>query len=221
MLTALRHGRVAGLRITVACARSLDEEPTDVYLLDLDPAAPTTSPDAAPGRFDEVPYLEHLEPVLDAAGGPPSWVVEVSRSHRSDSDGVGQAHLSVVLGTGKAPYAAGPAPDLTPVVRAAFASMAGPSDAAVTVSAPVPAPSRDEAVAAAASAVSRAFPGIDSAALAVTDEEHHAEELRWSIGLVVAGEARFVVQLGFVPGAPTSAHVHRLPVGEVVDSVGP
>ena len=38
MLTSLRQGRVAGLRVTVACARSLDDVPHDVYLLDLTPA---------------------------------------------------------------------------------------------------------------------------------------------------------------------------------------
>lgn len=209
MLTALRQGRVVGLRITVACARSLDEEPSDVYLLDVGPSA------LGMGRFDEVPYLENLEPVLDAAGGPPSWVVEVGRSHRSDPDALGQARLTVLLGTGGAPYAAGPGPDLTPVVRASLAGMVG------STSDGRDAPDRDEALAAAVSAVVYAFPDVDPQALSITDEEHHAEEVRWTVGLMVPGRVRYVVQLGFVPGAPTSAHVHRLPAGEVVDSVGP
>jgi hypothetical protein len=199
MLTALRQGRVAGLRITVACARSLDEMPSDVYLLELGPTDETA---LGEGRFDEVRYLEYLEPVLDAAGGPPSWVVDVTRTHRSDHDGVGKAHLSVLLGMGRPPSGTGPDPDLTPAP-------------------PAVEPTRDEALAAAADAVTHAFLGIDPDILSLTDEEHHAAERRWSVGLAVPGVARFQVQLGFVPGAPTSAHVRRLPVSEVVDSVGP
>lgn len=214
MLTALRQGRVAGLRITVACARSLDETPFDVYLLDL---APTNESADGEGRFDEVSYLEHLEPVLDAAGGPPSWVVDVVRTHRSDRDGVGQAYLAVLLGTGRVPSATGPDPDLTPVVRSAFARMTRPP--APPAAADVPA--RDEAIAAATAAVVHAFPGVEPGALSLTDEEHHAAERRWTVGVASPGVARFQVQLGFVPGAPTSAHVRRMPVGEVVDSVGP
>jgi hypothetical protein len=212
MLTALRQGRVAGLRITVSCARSLDEAPHDVYLLEFGPTSESAGRD---GRFDEVPYLEYLEPVLDAAGGPPSWVVDVVRTHRSDRDGVGQAYLSVLLGTGRSPDVTRPDPDLTPVVQAAFTRMIG------APTPPAGAPARDEAIAAAEAAVAHAFPGVDPKALSLTDEEHHAAELRWSVGLSVQGVARFQVQLGFVPGAPTSAHVHRMPVGEVVDSVGP
>ena len=38
MISALRQGRVDGLRVVVACARSLDDVPHDVYLHDLAPA---------------------------------------------------------------------------------------------------------------------------------------------------------------------------------------
>ena len=210
MLTALRQGRVVGLRIMVACSTSLEEMPHDAYLLDLAPANPT----AGGGRFDEVPYLECLEPVLDAAGGPPSWVVDVSRTHRSDRDGVGQAHVSVLLATGKTPTVSGP--QLTDVVRSAFSRMtqlpAPPASSAALGHA--------EAIAAATAAVAEAFPHMDTGALSLTDEEHHAAEQRWSLGLALEGLTRFQVLLGLVPGVPASAHVHRAPMGEVVDSVG-
>ncbi len=212
MLTALRQGRVAGLRITVACARSLEEMPSDVYLLEL---GPTDERALGEGRFDEVPYLEHLEPVLEAAGGPSAWVVDVTRTHRSEHEGVGRAHLSVLLGTGRASLATGRAPDLTPLVQEAFARIIHP---------PVPSavePTRDEALALATAAVTHAFLGVAPEALSLTDEEHHAAERQWSVGLAMPGVARFQVQLGFVPGAPSSAHVRRMPVSEVVDSVGP
>lgn len=216
MLTALRQGRVDGLRVTVACARSLDEMPYDVYLLDLVTPSQTVP---GGGRFDEVPYLECLEPVLDAAGGPPSWVVEVTRTHRSDHDGVGQAQLSVLLAVGKAPSAPGPNPDLTAVVRSAFTQMAHPP-AAQEAREAVEGLSHGQALTAAIAAIAHGFPGIDPKALSLTDEEHHAAEGRWSLGLALPEVARFQVQLGLVPGALASAHVRRMPVGEVVDSVG-
>lgn len=211
MITALRKGRVDGLRVTVACAGTLEDVPHDVYLLDLAPAATT-----ADDRFDEVPYLESLEPVLDFAGGPPSWVVNVSRTHRGDRDGLGHAHLSVLLAVGGPPASGEPVPDLTPVMRSAFSRM-------VARFAPAPpAPlARDDALAAAAAAVGHAYPDIDAQRLSLTDEEHHTDDGHWSVGLSVPGADRFRVLLGLVPGLHGSAHVHRMPPHEVVDSIGP
>ena len=217
MLIALREGRVTGLRVTVACARLLDEEPYDVYLLDV----ATLEPPAKGGDpFDEAPYLQSLEPVLDAAGPEASWVVEVARSHRSDRDGLGQARVSLLLGMGRAPSEIGPDRDLTAAVRSAFTRMARPP-ASLPAAQPSARPLvRGDALTAATGAVAHSFPGVDLGGLALTDEEHHADEGRWSLGLALPGVARFQVELGFVPGEPASAHLRRMPVGEVVDSVG-
>lgn len=212
MLSSLRQGRVASLRVTVACTRSVDEVPHDVYLVDLTPAGDQT---AEGGRFDEVSLLECLEPVLDAAGGPPSWVVNVARSHRSDRDGLGEAHLSILLAVDENAPSAQPVRDLTGVVRAAFATVARTSRAAGD------ALLRGDAISGARAAVAHAFPGVDPQGLSLTDEEHHEAEGRWSVGLAQPGATRYQVQLGFVPEVPASAHVHRAPLGEVVDSVGP
>src|SRR5262245_32271649 len=152
MLTALRQGRVAGLRVTVACAETLDELPHDLYVLDLSP--PTD--ESAAGRFDEIPYLECLEPVLDAVAGPPSWVVDVARTHRSDRDGLGEAQLSVLLATGRKTYATDPDPDLTDVVQASLTRMVEVSSALGGDSAM----GRSEAVAAGTAAVVRGFPDV-------------------------------------------------------------
>ena len=212
MLTALRQGRVAGVRVTVACARTLDEVPHDVYLLDLTPSGEA---EAGGGRFDEVPYLECLEPVLDALGGSLSWLADVARTHSSDRDGVGQARLSVLLAFDTPPSSDGPGPDLAALVRSAMARMAAP------LTPPEEAPlARGDAITVATAAVAHAFPHLDPQGLSLTDEEHHATEGRWSVGFAQPGVARFQVQLGFVPGVRTSAHVRSLPVGEVVDSVG-
>jgi hypothetical protein len=210
MITALRNGRVDGLRVLVACARSLDDVPHDVYLLDL---APTTAA-VAGSRFDEVPYLECLEPVLDSAGGS-AWVVEVSRTHRADRDGLGEAHVSVLLAVGRPPPDGSPAPDLTPLMAEAFSRMVG------RFAPGSPGPQRVDALGAAAAAVAHAYPGVDAHSLSLNDEEHHADDGCWTVGLAVPGVTRFRVQLGLSPGLPGSTHVHRMPSGEVVDSVGP
>ncbi|MBC9824141.1 hypothetical protein [Terrabacter sp. MAHUQ-38] len=212
MITALRKGLVDGLRVVVAGARSLDDVPHDVYLADLAPAAAA----AADGGFDEVPYLECLEPVLELAGGAPSWVVDVSRTHRGDRGGVGQAHLSVLIAVGAPPAAGGSVPDLTPVMRSAFSRMV-----AQFAPAPPVALARPDALDAAVAAVGHAYPDVDPGRLSLTDEEHHADQGQWSFGLSAPGATRFRVLLGLVPGLPGSAHVHRMPLGEVVDSVGP
>lgn len=210
MISALRKGRVDGLRIVVACARTLDDVPHDVYLLDL---VPTT--EAVSGsRFDEVPYLECLEPVLGSSDGAPPWVVEVSRTHRSDRDGLGAARLSVLLAVGDRPADGGPAPDLTPLVAEAFSRMVG------RYAPDSPVPDRADALSAARAAVAHAYGEVDPRTLALTDEEHHADEGCWTVGLAVVGATRFRVQLGLAPGLPASTHVHRVPLGEVVDSVG-
>ncbi|GAB3878587.1 hypothetical protein [Terrabacter terrigena] len=210
MISALRKGRVDGLRIVVACARSLDDVPHDVYLLDL---VPTTEA-VAGSRFDEVPYLECLEPVLDSSDGALPWVVEVARVHRADRDGLGEARLSVLLGVGSPPPDGAPAPDLTPVMAEAFSRMVG------RFAPDSPVPDRADALSAATSAVAHAYLDVDPRALSLTDEEHHADDGCWTVGLAVPGAARFRVQLGLAPGLPASTHVHRVPQGEVVDSVG-
>ena len=210
MISALRKGRVDGLRVVVACARSLDDVPHDVYLLDL---VPTTEA-VARSRFDELPYLECLEPVLGAADDALPWVVEVSRTHRGDRDGVGRAQLSVLLAVGQPPADGGPAPDLTPLMAEAFSRMVGRFAPAA------PAPDRSDALRAARSAVAHAYPDVGTRMLSLTDEEHHADEGCWTVGLAVPGATRFRVQLGLAPGLPASTHVHRMPAGEVVDSVG-
>lgn len=215
MLTALRQGRVDSLKVAVTVARSLEDAPHDVYLVDV----AIEQQETGGGRFDEVPYLESLEPVLEAAGRPSTWTVDIARTHRSDRNGVGQAHLSVQLATGRAPSAVGPDLDLTEAVRAAFGQLvpgAGPG-----AGQGAGALSRDEALAAAHDAVTNAFPDIDAAALSLTEEENHAAEGRWTLGLMLAGATRFQVHLGLVHGHSLSAHVRRLQASEVVDSVGP
>jgi hypothetical protein len=127
---------------------------------------------------------------------------------------MGEAHLSVLLAMGSSATATELGRDLTPVVQSAFAKLAATSQAAERTL------SRGDAITAARAAVAHAFPGVDPAGLSLTDEEHHEAEGRWSMGLAQPGVTRYQVQLGFVPGAPASAHVHRMPLGEVVDSVG-
>jgi hypothetical protein len=215
MVTMPRLGRVSRLRVTVAVARSLDQLPHEVYLLDL-----TLPEDSGPGgaRFDEVPWLEDLEPVLAAGGALPEWVVDVTRTHRSDGDGGGggQARVAVLLARGSDPAAPWPEPDLAAPVRAAFTRMAaraGSQD-------PVAAVRHEAALAAATAAVAELFGDVDSGLLSLTDEEHHAAEGSWSLGLALPGVARFRVQVGLVPTSPASVQVRRMPVAEVVDSVG-
>jgi hypothetical protein len=212
MGATLREERVAELEVTVSIAAARDREPHDVYLIEV--ALGTDDGRGAAG-FDEAPFLEDLEPLLTAAGPSPQWAVDVSRAHRSDEGARGRARISLVLAPAGDP--AGPdEPDVTAAVRDAFARVAARSTPSTT---PVEL-SHDAALAEARTAVARLFAGIDSRDLGLTDEEHHALEGSWSLGLALPGVARFRVHVGLVSAVPHSVHVRRMPVGEVVDSVG-
>lgn len=212
MVTTLRESRVASLTVTVSVAPTLGGDPHDVYLLEV--ALPRGS-DAGEEGFDDAPVLEDLEPVLDAAGPRPEWAVEVSRTHRSDGGGSGQAQVSVLLASPTSPDTLAAEPDLTAAVQDAFtrvlARLAPPAGEAL---------SHDAALAEARAAVARLTTDLDSRQLALTVEEHHAVDGSWMLGLAWPGVARFRVRVGLVEAAPRSVHVRRLPVAEVVDSVG-
>jgi hypothetical protein len=211
MGATLREERVAELEVVVSVATDLDREPHDVYLLEV-----ALETDGGPGAagFDEAPFLEDLEPLLTAVGSSSRWAVDVSRTHRSDEGGRGRARISLMLAPAAEP-AASAEPDLTAAVQDAFARVAARSTPSTTVDL-----SHDDALAEARTAVARHFPGIDSRDLGLTDEEHHAVEGSWSLGLGLPGVARFRAQVGLVTSVPHSVHVRRMPVGEVVDSVG-
>lgn len=213
MAATLREEGVAGLQVTVSIAAALDREPHDVYLLEV--ALPGEGGLGVKG-FDEAPILGDLEPLLAAVGpSAPEWVVDVSRTHRSDEVGGGRAQISLLL-VASGPAALPASPDLTGTVQEAFARIGARAAASTT---PVD-HSHDAALAEARAAVVRLYPEIDRADLGLTDEEHHASEGSWSMGLVLPGVARFRVRVGLVPAVPHSVHVRRMPVGEVVDSVG-
>lgn len=217
MGATLREERVAELEVTVSVATDLDREPHDVYLLEVALRSEGESGEDGRGAagFDEAPILEDLEPLLSAAGPSAQWAVDVSRTHRSDEGARGRARISLMLAPAADP-AAPAEPDVAAAVQDAFARVAArstPSTAAADLS-------HDAALAEARTAVARLFPGIDSRDLGLTDEEHHALEGSWSLGLGLPGVARFRVQVGLVAAVPHSVHVRRMPVGEVVDSVG-
>jgi hypothetical protein len=233
MGATLREELVAELEVTVSVASELDREPHDVYLLEV--ALPTEDGPGADGPgeggpgpggphadgpgaagFDEAPFLEDLEPLLAAAGPSPQWAVDVSRTHRSDEGARGRARVLLVLAPQSDPGALPAQLDLTAAVHDAFARVAARSTPLTT---PV-ALSHEAALAEARAAVARLLPGLDSRDLGLTDEEHHAVEGSWSLGLALPGVARFRVRVGLVAGVPHSVHVRRMPVGEVVDSVG-
>ena len=56
--------------------------------------------------------------------------------------------------------------------------------------------------------------------LMVSDEEHHTEPHRWTLGLVGADLTRFHVDIGAAAGDPHTARLRRLAAAEVSDSLG-
>lgn len=207
MTGALDLGRVDELHVRLTYGRSFEGPVHDVFVLD-------TRPGSATGSFDERPYLELLEPVLQAPGGDRApAVVHLNRTHRSGVEGPDEAEIVVALATGRS----------TPVERAvvdtvgsAFRTMLDRAGAEP----PAELLDHDHALLEARLRLARGYAGVDPDLLSVSDEEHGPAPGTWSVGLVLAGRARFGVRIGFVDGDARTTHIRRLRGSEVVDSLG-
>lgn len=207
MAASLRPHHVDQVRVSLSYGAVLDGPAHDVFLLQLRPRR-------VEDVFDEVPYLELLEPVLHQHGAAPDpCVLQVTRTHRSWTGSPGEAEIALTLSTGRArPVGNGQAAVARDAMRSLLQwggdGQAGPLR-------------RRDALSAARELVRRAYPEARHDTLLVTDEEHLASAGMWSIGLAVPGApARFGAVLGFVDGHPRTAHLRRMPGSEVVDSVG-
>lgn len=202
----LQIGRIDQVRVRVGYSRTPDGPAYEVFLLDL-PGAGTD------GTFDEVPYLEALEPILYALADPPlDYSVHVDRS-RTSRAAAGDVEIRVSLTTGSTSIAFG-ATALDGVKNAfrTVLEVAGPPESPVL--------RHDEAIARAMVRVEEAFPDVHSDVLSVSEEEHRAAQGSWSVGLRTRELDRYLVVVGFLDGYAGSAHVRHEPRGEVLDAVG-
>lgn len=205
MSSTLDLGQVGALRVSVTFGAVLEEPAHDVFLLDAGPLPST-------GQFDEGPYLDLLAPLLPPRPSKRErWVVSVNRTHRSGTPGPGVAEIAIAVASRRTP---GAGPETVESVRSAFRQILARAGApgAATLDHP-------EALSEARRQVQRAFPEAPADRLAVTDEEHHAAQGMWSVGLALAMQARFEVLVGFVDGDPGTVRIRRTG-SEIVDSVG-
>ena len=203
----LQLGRVDQVRVRVGYGRTPDGPAYEVFLLDL-PEAGTG------GTFDEMPYLEALEPILYAlADAPLDYSVHVDRSRTSWSSAAGDVEIRVSLTTGSTSTTLG-ATALDAVTNAfrTVLDLAGPSEPLLL--------GHDEAIARARARVEEAFPEVHSDVLSVSEEEHRAAQGSWSVGLRTRDLDRYLVVVGFLDGYAGSAHVRHEPRSEVLDAVG-
>jgi len=203
----LQLGRIDQVRVRVGYGRTPDGPAYEVFLLDL-PEAGTG------GTFDEMPYLEALEPILYAlADRPLDYSVHVDRSRTSRGSAAGDVEIRVSLTTGSTSIALG-ATALDAVANAfrTVLKLAGPPKPLVL--------GRDEAIARAMARVEEAFPEVHSDVLSVSDEEHRAAQGSWSVGVRTRDLDRYLVVVGFLDGYAGSAHVRHEPRSEVLDAIG-
>lgn len=205
MFGELDLDRVDELRIKVAYTSQPEAPSHEVFLLDV------RIPE--PGTFDEQGCLEDLEPIVAARGqSPHSCIVRRMRTHKSGSGRDGEAEISVIVTTGDVHAVDG---STTEAVTTAFRDILQRVKAADASSL-----DHDAAIVEARTRVAKAYPEVSAASLAVTDEEHLAHARMWSVGMAQGTATRYQVMLGFVHGVRGTAHVRRMPAGEVVDSVG-
>lgn len=202
----LRVDRVDQLHVRLTYSHLVEGPPHDVFLLDVEAVAST--------RFDETAYLDILEPVLHTHGeAADACSVRVSRTHRSWSASAGEAEIAIALATGRADTTDHGS---TEAVRSAFRQLLSLAEDENPASF-----TYQEAITEARLRVERAYADVHADRLSVTDEEHHASQGLWSVGLVhLPTRARFRVVLGFVDGDLRTAHIRRVADGEVVASVG-
>jgi hypothetical protein len=202
----LNLGSVDQMRVRVDYGRMLDGPSHDVFLLDMQVAATEA--------FDEMPYLEALEPILYAGAETPLvYSVNVNRHHTSWGSALGEAEIRLNLTTGR--MSAMLAPTALDAVTLAFRRVREHAGGPVR-----PKLRHDDAIALARVRVEEAYPEVHSDALSVSDEEHRAAHDSWSIGLRTKDLDRYVVVIGFLDGYAGSAHVRHQPRSEVLDSVG-
>lgn len=207
MTGALDLDLVDELHVRLTYARTFEGPVHDVFLVDVR-AAPSS------GRFDERPYLDLLEPVLRSPGG--DWapaLVQVTRTHRSGSAAGGVADIAVTLATGRSRPVERAVVDTVASVFRTLLDRAG-------AEAPAEILDHDQALLEARLRLERGHDEVDADLLTVSDEEHVPASGLWSVGLVLAGRARFGVRIGFVDGDARTTHIRRLRGSEIVDSVG-
>jgi hypothetical protein len=203
----LHLGKVDQVRVRVAYSRMLDGPAYDVFLLDIPGVG-------AEGAFDEMPYLETLEPILYAdERAPRDYSVHVNRNHTSWGAAAGDVEIRVNLMGGRMSTTLTAA--ALDAVTDAFRTVLGRGSAPESVEL-----LEDEAVASACARVEEAYPEVHSDVLSVSEVEHRAAERAWSVGLRTHDLDRYLVLLGFLDGYAGSAHIRHEPRSEVLDSVG-
>ncbi|MCW2768443.1 MAG: hypothetical protein JWO11_4402 [Nocardioides sp.] len=203
----LSLGRVDQLRVRVAYGRKLDGPSHHVFLLDV----PLAGVEEA---FDEMPYLEALEPILYAgAGAPREYSVHLNRHHTSVGAVAGRVEIGMDLTTGgRTSTLSTPALDAVTLAFRSVLDRAGGSEHLEL--------RHDDAIVRARVQVHEAYPELNPDELSVSDEEHRAAQGSWSVGLRTSDLNRYVVVVGFLDGYPGSAHILHEPRSEVLDSVG-
>ena len=202
----LNLGRVDLVRVRVSYGRMLEGPEHDVFLLDLPGGGEEEEP------FDEMPYLEALEPILYSDTETPSvYSVHVNRSHTSWGSGAGDVEIRMSLTTGLRATTKPAFQAVTDAFRRVLEHAGRLEPAAF---------GHDEAIASARTRVEEAYPAVHSDALRISSEEHRAAQGSWSVGLTTRDLDRYVVVVGFLDGYPGSAHVRHEPRSEVLDSLG-
>jgi len=201
----LNLGRVDLVRVRVSYGRMLEGPEHDVFLLDL-PGGGGEEP------FDEMPYLEALEPILYSDADRPSvYSVHVNRSHTSWGSGAGEVEIRMSLTTGLRSTSQSAFDAVTDAFRRVLEHAGRLEPVAL---------GHDDAIASARTRVEEAYPAVHSDVLRISSEEHRAAQGSWSVGLTTRDLDRYVVVVGFLDGYAGSAHVRREPRSEVLDSLG-
>jgi hypothetical protein len=198
--------RLDQVRIIATLRRIAHADPVDAFVVSID-IAPWQA-------FDERSVLELLARVPVEMGQQTLWSLRVARSHEGvgpeRSDARSEIRLDLVAPTADA--AAGL--ERLAALTQTLAALSPRSTRRLT---------REEAVDAARDLVALVWGGVAGSPLAISDEEHHSEPHRWTLGLVGADGAdqtRFQVDIGAVSGDPHTAHLRRRVAAEVSDSLG-
>lgn len=200
---AVDVNRLDQVRIIATLRRIAHADPADAFVVSMD-IAPWQA-------FEERSVLDLLARVPVEMGQQTLWSLQIARTHggvgAERSEARAEIRLDLVAPTADAAVGLERLTSLTE----SLCGLVERSTRQLT---------REEAIDEARDLVAMVWSIPSGASLAISDEEHHTEPHRWTLGLVGPDLTRFHVDIGMVSGDPHTARLRRLVAAEVSDSVG-
>lgn len=201
--SAVDVNRLDQVCIIATLRRIAHADPADAFVVSMD-IAPWQS-------FAERSVLDLLARVPVEMGQQTLWSLQIGRTHGGVGGEISEARAEIRLDLVAPTADAAAGLERLTTLTESLSGLVDRSTRQLT---------REEAIDEARDLVALVWSIPSGSSLAISDEEHHTEPHRWTLGLVGSDLTRFHVDIGMVSGEPHTARLRRLVAAEVSDSVG-